>query len=150
MGHYRCVLKRIRNTLTNPAWVAFLWTGAIIGVSIIATPVKFTAPTITREIALDVGRVTFTLFNTVELGFLIALLIVVRVGARAPRLWAICGGLALIVLLQSVWLLPELAARTEAIIAGNVPPPSHAHAIYSTLELLKIGTLLYLGFSTSE
>ncbi|NNF40750.1 MAG: hypothetical protein HKN64_05175, partial [Woeseiaceae bacterium] len=59
-----------------------------------------------------------------------------------------CAVLTLIVLAQGVWLIPELAARTALIIAGSEPPPSYAHAIYSSLELLKIGLLLFFGFST--
>jgi hypothetical protein len=46
---------------------------------------------------------------------------------------------------QGAWLIPELAARTDIILAGREPPPSYAHAIYSTLELAKIGVLLFLG-----
>jgi hypothetical protein len=48
---------------------------------------------------------------------------------------------------QGVWLIPELAARTDLIMTGGEPPPSYAHAIYSSLELIKIGLLLFLGFS---
>jgi len=113
----------------------------------IATPVRFTAPSITRPIALDVGRVVFAALNKAELVALVLLLIIVRVAGLTQKWWAICGFLALIVLAQGAWLIPELAARTDIIMAGGEPPPSYAHAIYSSLELLKIGLLLYLGFS---
>jgi hypothetical protein len=53
--------------------------------------------------------------------------------------------LILIVLAQGAWLIPELAVRTDVILAGGEPSPSYAHAIYSTLELAKIGLLLFLG-----
>ena len=119
-----------------------------VGVSMIATPVRFTAETITRPIALDVGRVVFAALNKAELIALVILLIVVRISGRSVRLWGFCGVLALIVIAQAVWLTPELAARTEIIIAGGEPPKSYAHAIYSSLELLKIGLLLFLGFSS--
>jgi hypothetical protein len=33
-------------------------------------------------------------------------------------------------------------------MAGGELPPSAAHAIYSSLELVKIGLLLFLGFSS--
>ena len=112
----------------------------------IATPVRFTASSITRPVALDVGRVVFAALNKAELVALVVLLIVVRVSAASQRWWALCSVLALIVLAQGAWLIPELAARTDVILAGGEPPPSHAHAIYSTLELLKIGLLLYFGF----
>ena len=112
----------------------------------IATPARFTAASITRPIALDVGRVVFTALNRVEFGALLLLLVVVRLSRRSSELWAWCSVLALIVLAQGVWLIPELAARTDLILGGSEPPPSHAHAIYATLELVKIAILLFLGF----
>lgn len=146
--HYMSVVSRIRNSLINPAWVCFLWVGITVGVSMIATPLRFTAATITRPVALDVGRVVFAALNKVELVALVLLLIVVRVAGETRRWWALCALLVLIVLLQGVWLIPELGARTDVIIAGGEPPDSYAHAIYSSLELLKIGLLLFCGFST--
>ncbi len=147
MVHYTTMLKRYYTALLNPAWVVFIWVGIVVGVSMIATPVRFTATTITREIALDVGRVVFAVLNKVELGMLILLLIVVRVSGRATKWWGYCGLLALIVVAQSVWLTPELAARTEIILQGGEPPASYAHAIYSSLELIKIAVLISLGFA---
>ena len=140
------VMKRFRNALLNPAWVCFLWVGMTIGISMIATPVRFTAQTITRPVALDVGRVVFAALNKAELVAVVLLLIVVRVSGQASRFWAFCSILALIVIAQSVWLTPELAERTQMIINGIEPPRSYAHAIYSSLELIKISLLFYLGF----
>ena len=142
------VMQQFRNALSNPAWVAFLWVGMTLGVSMIATPARFGAATITRPIALDVSRVVFAALNKVELAALVILLIIVRVSGQAARLWGLCGAIALIVIAQTVWLAPELSARTDLIINGVEPPKSYAHAIYSSLELLKIGLLLFLGFTS--
>jgi hypothetical protein len=139
------VIQRIRNALLNPAWVAFTWLGMTIGISMIATPVRFSAESITRPVALDVGRVVFAALNKVELLALVLLLVVVRVSGRSRNLWAWCSVLVLIVVAQGAWLIPELAARTDIILAGREPPPSYAHAIYSTLELAKVAVLLFLG-----
>jgi len=114
----------------------------------IATPVRFTAPSITRPIALDVGRVVFAALNKAEILALLLLLIIVRAAGLTRQWWAFCGLLALIVLAQGVWLIPELAARTDLILSGGEPPPSYAHAIYAALELSKIGLLLFIGFSS--
>jgi hypothetical protein len=113
----------------------------------IATPVRFTAVSITRPVALDVGRVVFAALNKAELVALVLLLVVIRVAGLSRRWWHIGALLTLIVLAQGAWLIPELSARTDMIIAGREPPASYAHAIYSSLELLKIGLLLYCGFS---
>ena len=137
---------RIRNALLNPAWVCFTWVGMTVGISMIATPVRFTATSITRPVALDVGRVVFAALNKAEFVALILLLVIVRASDRTRELWAFCSVLILIVLAQGAWLIPELAARTEIVLAGSEPPASHAHAIYSSLELAKIGLLMFLGF----
>lgn len=139
-------MQRIKLALLQPAWVCFTWFGMTAGVSLLATPVKFTAPTLARAVALDVGRVTFALLNKAELVALILLLIVVRASGRALKWWGICGALALIVLAQSIWLLPELTARAGMIVSGIEPPASHLHATYSILELSKLGLLLIAGF----
>jgi Kef-type K+ transport system membrane component KefB len=132
--------------LKNPAYVCFIWFGLTAGVSLLATPVKFTAPLITRPVALDVGRVVFSALNKAELIALIVLLIVVRISGKARELWMQCSVLLLILLAQSVWLLPQLAERSQQIIAGIEPAPSMLHGTYSILELLKLSLLLYLGF----
>ena len=136
----------MQNAIRNPAWICFTWFGMTAGVSLLATPVRFTADTITRPIALDVGRVVFSALNKAELMALVVLLIVVRVSGQARSMWAVCGILALIVIAQSAWLLPELAVRTQMIIDGQEPPQSYVHAIYSTLELAKLGILFVTGF----
>jgi hypothetical protein len=140
-------MQRIRNAVLNPAWICFLWVGISAGITMIETPLRFSTPSVTREIALDIGRLLFATLNKVELLLLVVLLIIVRASGGAAKRWMICSVLALIVVAQSIWLTPELAARAQTIIAGGQPPASFAHAIYSSLEILKIGLLLYLGFS---
>ena len=132
--------------LKNPAYVCYIWFGMTAGISLLATPVRFTAPTITRPVALDIGQVVFAALNKAELIALVILLIVVRVSGRARELWLQCSVLALILIAQSVWLLPQLALRSQQIVAGIEPPPSMLHGSYSVLELIKLSMLLYLGF----
>ncbi len=138
--------KWFLTVIQNPAWVCLIWFGMTAGVSLLATPVRFSASTITRPIALDVGQVVFAALNKAEFVALIILLILVRIAGFAKELWAGCGALALILLAQSMWLLPALAARTQQIIAGVEPPPSYVHGAYSILELSRLLLLLYLGF----
>ena len=142
--------NRFLTVLRNPAWVCLIWFGMTGGVSLLATPVRFSAATITRPVALDVGQVVFAALNKAEFVALILLLIVVRVSDRAKSLWAGCGALALILFAQSLWLLPRLSARTQQIIAGIEPAPSYVHGVYSVLELSKLCLLLYLGFRSMQ
>ena len=142
--------KRISRVIRNPAWICLIWFGMTAGVSLLATPLRFAAPTITRAVALDVGQVVFAALNKAEFVALIILLILVRLSGKAKDLWAGCGALALILIAQSMWLLPELSARTQQIIAGMEPPPSFVHGAYSILELSKLLLLLYLGFRSMQ
>ncbi len=120
------------------------------GISLLETPVRFMAPTITRPVALDVGRVVFAALNKAELVALLILLLVVRLSGRARELWIQCSALILIILAQSMWLLPQLAVRSQQIVAGVEPAPSILHGTYSVLELLKLLLLLYLGFRSLQ
>ncbi len=122
-----------------------IWLGLLIGVSFIATPVKFAAPTLELGPALDVGRVTFALFSRIEWG-VAGLLAIVVIAAGFPRYRA--GGLALLILalaLQSFWLLPALDLRVAAIMAGETLPASYHHNAYGGLEIVKCLTLLALA-----
>lgn len=138
----------IRRTLGNPAWIAFTWFGMNFGIGVVETPARFAAASATRLVALDIGRSVFAVLNRAELVALIVLLIVIRVSGRARRWWMVGAALALIVIVQTAWLLPELSARTAEILAGREPPASMAHGAYTTLELVKYGLLLSLGFAS--
>jgi hypothetical protein len=116
------------------------------GVSLLATPLRFTAGSITRPVALDVGRVVFNGLNRAEFVALVVALILLRVSDSARALWKPLFALALILIAQAAWLLPELSARTDIVLAGGEPPPSIAHAAYSTLELAKLALLAFTGF----
>lgn len=140
-------IARIRSALSNPGWVCLVWFGMTAGVSLLAVPAQFAASAATRAVSLDVARAIFTALNKAELVALVLLLIVVRVSGNARKWWAACSLLAFIILLQTVWLLPELADRARMILSGTEPPPSIAHAAYSTLELVKLGMLLILGLA---
>lgn len=142
----RARLKDLTRKLLNPAWLAFTWFGLTAGISLLEAPVKFTAPMLTRPVALDVGRVVFQALNRVELVLLILLLVLVRVSRRSRELFAAGAGLALILIAQTVWLLPQLAQRAQAIANGFEPEPSIVHGAYATLELAKLLLLLYVGF----
>ena len=141
-------LKEFFELIRTPAWLCFTWFGMTAGISLLEAPVKFSAPLITRPIALDVGRVVFAALNKAELVMLILLLILVRTSGLARQVWAGVASLALIVLAQSAWLLPELASRAQLIATGTEPPASPAHAIYAVLELAKLLILLAVGFRT--
>ncbi|WP_192895628.1 hypothetical protein [Arsenicitalea aurantiaca] len=129
--------------------VATLWLGMLIGVSFLATPIKFAAPTLSLPVALDVGRVTFGLFSKVEWAMAVVLIAAVFL-TRATLAIRVAAIVTITVVAgQAIWLLPILDARIEAVIAGSPQPPSHHHTAYVVMEAVKVIGLLVSGLAAS-
>ena len=122
--------------------VSAVWLGLLLGVSFLATPVKFSAPSLTLPVALEIGRATFAVFNKVEWGTLVLLFILARAARISRETWSALG-LGGILAVQTFWLLPILDRRLGEIIAGGVAPASYHHRAYIAVELAK---LILLGF----
>jgi len=122
------------------------WAGAMLGVSFLAAPAKFTVAALTLPVALEVGRATFHLFHGVELGLLAAMALLAALpGGRAAILPVL--GLCLLVLAQQLGLTPAMDARIAAIAAGEAVPPSRHHLAYVALELGKLALALWTALS---
>jgi len=126
-----------------------IWLGMLIGVSFIATPVKFQAGSLSLPVALDVGRVTFHLFSRIEWIMAMLLIMALLAGGSPTRLKIVSCVLLSLILIEGIWLLPNLYARAHAIISGNTPAPSSHHILYAATELLKASTLLVLALPRS-
>ena len=125
------------------AVIALIWLGMILGVSFLATPVKFVVDDLTLPVALQVGQATFGLFTKVEWVFATALVAASAWSWRTrPILLALSTAAAGGVALQAFWLLPMLDTRVAAIVAGQMPPPSAHHAFYAALEAIKAALLI--------
>jgi hypothetical protein len=124
---------------------ALFWCGLLIGVSFLATPAKFLAPSLSMPVALDVGRQTFAVFNRTECVLLVATAIVWLLSARGRTTGVLLVMTSAIVLLETLWLLPLLDARVGLIIAGQTPPASSLHSGYVVLEAVKAIALLATG-----
>lgn len=133
--------------------LASLWCGLIIGVSFIATPVKFTAPLIDFKEALDLGRVTFGLFGPIELVLSFLLLVAAMVSA-APRWTSLLPLLAafclMLTLSENLWLRPLLDERLLAILADRPVAQSDLHLIYVAFQALKLPLLLAMALTARK
>lgn len=121
--------------------IALVWAGLLLGVSFLATPVKFMAPSLTLPVALDVGRHTFAVFNWVEIvagGGLLAGAFLSR--TRSAVVLALSA--AVLVAVQSLWLLPVLDSRVAMILQGQMPPASSLHTVYILVDVAKLLALL--------
>lgn len=127
------------------AFIATVWLGLVLGVSFIATPVKFEAPSLSLPVALEIGRATFSLFSKIEWG-LAALLILSVLFCKRRTVSAILGAALIAILIaETVWLLPILDARVETIISGTPTPAGWHHIVYVGLETVKVVALAVLS-----
>lgn len=126
--------------------ISFVWAGMVIAISFLEAPVKFTTPSLSREVALDVGQTVFSALNQVE--WVLAALLSGLVLFWAQPKWVVYlyTGVILCLFIQSFWLLPELKLRAAMIISGIEPAPSYHHLSYGVIEILKLSILLTLGF----
>ncbi len=130
---------------SSVAFLAIAWMGLLIGVSFLATPVKFQASSLELPVALEVGRVTFSAFSKVEWCLSVHLGLAV-LSARTSRVEMLLTGIAIVIVaVQTYWLLPVLDARIETVIAGRSLPPSSHHMLYAGLEVCKAVGLAILG-----
>jgi hypothetical protein len=125
-----------------------LWAGVLIGVSFLAAPAKFGAPGLSLPMAMAIGRREFGALNLSEIALAVAALALAAYVRPERAIWFGLGLAALIVALQSLWLLPLLDARAELIIQGGTPEPAPWHALYIGAELLKLLALLVVGWLT--
>jgi hypothetical protein len=119
-----------------------LWAGMILGISFLEAPVKFTAPQVTLAIGLGIGRLVFGFLNKFELVFCSAVLMGLIYNQASFKIIFPALLLALVMALQTLWLLPALDVRALQIISGQVPSPSNLHHVYVGMEVFKLGMLL--------
>jgi hypothetical protein len=125
----------------------FLWLGFVGAISFMEAWLKFRAPGITLPLGLGIGRLVFHALNIIEWVLIIVILInlYLRHGFsyQPYYLWLIIP--TLILILQTVWVLPTLDARAEMHIQGELVPPSKIHFVYVVFEILKVGSLMTFG-----
>ena len=128
--------------------LAWLWAGLVLGVSFVATPVKFLAPSLSLADALAVGRVTFEALKWIECVAVVALAATIWITGPRRRELALLGVIVVILLCQYTWMLPVLDARVQTIIDGKDLPPSTLHWIYTVAEFVKVVMLVVVGLVT--
>lgn len=125
----------------------FIWLGFICAISFLEAWLKFKAPGVTLPIGLGIGRLVFAALNKTEWVFAISILIgvytkpsITEINIKAPFLITV-----LILLSQTIWLLPALDARAEMYINNQTVAPSNLHIYYVFAEIIKVFCLFYFG-----
>jgi hypothetical protein len=125
--------------------LTFIWVGFLAAISFMEAPVKFTAPSLTLAVGLDVGRHVFAALNKVEWVFILLSAILVLANKYTSAVKLVWGGIFLILCLQTFWLLPALDARALIYINGGTPPASYLHLVYIIVESFKLIALIAVG-----
>ena len=131
--------------------VPFIWFGTVLAISFVEAPLKFQAPGVTIPLGLGIGRLVFFALNKIELVlaavFLLSLFGNRSVGKAATTVFAT---IALILCVETFWLLPVLDARAEEVINGTAEPFSKMHFIYIALDAVKLILLFTLGIVVTK
>ena len=123
--------------------VALLGAGLLLGVSFIATPVKFGADVPLPQL-VDIGRVTLRFFGWIEWGVVLALGIA-AIRRPTPGLVAVIVALGVLLLVQQLGLRPVLDERVEQHLRGTPPAATWHHHVYVALEVVELALLLGLA-----
>ena len=123
----------------------------LLGISFVEAPLKFQAPNVTLGLGLEIGRLIFFALNKFEIAFALILLITFwrdgNIGKFAVGSFA---AIVVILVLQTVWLLPALDARAEQVISGAAAPFSMTHYYYIGFEVAKLLLLITLGVNLTK
>ncbi|MEJ8800798.1 hypothetical protein [Pontibacter sp. H249] len=126
--------------------IAFTWTGFVCAISFLEAWLKFRAPGVTLPIGLSIGRLIFRALNKVEWFFALAATLLVFYGNSYKHSETIYLAIPiLLLLLQTIWLLPAMDKRAELIISGAELPRSTLHFYYIGAELIKVISLVIFG-----
>lgn len=119
--------------------LTFIWIGFICAISFMEAWLKFQAPGITVTLGLGIGKLVFAALNKMEWIFAIAILtefiyLRKKILIKDNLFYFIP---LLILFIQSIWILPALDLRAQAMIKGETLVPSSLHIWYVGLEVLK-------------
>lgn len=126
--------------------VTFVWLGMVAAISFIEAPLKFSAPNVTLQVGLSIGRLVFRALNAAEL--LLAIVLAVELFTTHPSGPVVASFAVAVVMLaiQLAAVRPKLNQRSEQVLAGANPDRrSNAHYVYVGLELVKVVALVTLG-----
>ncbi len=122
-----------------PITISLLWIGFVAAISFMEAWLKFRAPGVSLEIGLSIGRLVFKALNKVELVFGGILMIhAIYYLKETAKPMIRCLPPIIILIIQTLYLLPILDLRAETILSGIQPKPSYMHFYYIALEVIKV------------
>jgi len=131
--------------------VPFVWFGMVAAISFMEAPLKFQAQGITIPLGLGIGRLIFWTLNKIEIVLALAIVLSLILNKTRNRFALVAFGLvAMILFLETIWLLPLLDARATEVINGTAAPFSNLHLIYIVFDAIKLLLLFALGVNLTR
>jgi hypothetical protein len=125
--------------------ITFVWVGMVLAISFLEAPLKFRAPGVTLQVGLSIGRLVFRALNTIEVILAAGVLAALAVGSPPAADVAALAAAGAILAAQLLAVRPSLTRRSDAVLAGQEAPRSHAHYVYIVMEGAKVIALLVGG-----
>ncbi len=127
--------------------VLLFWAGFVSSISFMEAWLKFRAPGVTLPVGLSIGKTIFNALNKMEWLFLItsALLVFIPDTLKRGSILITLIILFVILLIQTLFLLPGLTERANTIIEGGTVGKSMLHIYFGVLEIVKVFMLIYAG-----
>jgi len=132
----------MNTTVQQPVAVSclFIWIGFVCAISFMEAWLKFRAPGVTLSIGLGIGRLVFSMLNKVEWVFAVVVCISAVVNGKPvltiPNISTTV--IIIILLMQTIWLLPALDARAALYIENKAVVSSNLHVWFVGAELIKV------------
>lgn len=125
----------------------YLWIGFVVAISFMEAWLKFRAPGVNLQIGLGIGRLVFNALNKVEWVFAVSIIISYLISKQNIITFSTFLFFVPVILLiiQTVWLLPALDLRAEMHIKNQEVPPSSLHIYYVFIEVIKVTCLFIFG-----
>ncbi len=123
-----------------------LWTGFLLAISFMESWLKFRTPGLSKAMGLKIGQRIFKALNLIEWFFTCIILISLVLSPHATNEQYIPFIVTVLLLLwQSIWLLPALNQQVDAIVRGeHRTTSSKTHLMYILAEICKLICLAYL------
>ncbi len=133
------------NIKLAPLFSSF-WAGMVVAISFLEAWLKFQAEGVTLQIGLSIGKLVYSALNRVELILMVLIWVVLlplsrQMGRVIFQNFIFCI-VTVILLVQTVFLLPVLTTRADLIVDGFQPGASHVHFWYVGLEIAKVVLLI--------
>lgn len=125
-----------------------LWSGCLLAISFMESWLKFRAPGVTLPVGLSIGKLVFSALNKMEWFFAAVIFVCYFFNKEHADTASIVlfGLTCLLLLMQTIWWLPALNVRADAIVAGKTLPSSSLHWYYIGAEIIKLSLLIVFGF----